>query len=67
MAWRFTDTITYNTFNICPTTTSSGDFRIVELDLSIKDKIGDALVDDDIDEELADLLPHMPDSIHKLL
>jgi hypothetical protein len=37
--------------------------RMVELDLSIKNKIGDTLVDEDIDDELADLLPHVPDDI----
>ena len=37
--------------------------RIAELDLSIKSKIGDALKDDEIDEELLALLPEIPDDV----
>ena len=37
--------------------------RITELDLVIKEKIGDTLVDDEIDEGLQNLLPNVPDDI----
>ena len=37
--------------------------RIVDLDLSIKAKMGDSLKDDEIDEDLVDLIPHVPDDI----
>ena len=37
--------------------------RIVELDLSIKEKIGDTLIDDEIDETLVNAFPDVPDDI----
>jgi hypothetical protein len=37
--------------------------QISELDASICDKIGDTVMDDDIDPELLGLLPHVPDDL----
>ncbi|KAI2494242.1 Reverse transcriptase (RNA-dependent DNA polymerase) [Fragilaria crotonensis] len=37
--------------------------RVVELDLSIKEKIGDSLIDDEIDEALINPFPAVPDDI----
>ena len=37
--------------------------RVVELDLSIKEKIGDSLIDDEIDETLINPFPAVPDDI----